>query len=130
MQTLLSKGRDPQQDPFAFGGLLESFVVNQIVPAAQWSRTHPDCFYWRESGAKPKEVDLVLAHRGQLVCIEVKSASTVTREDFKGLAALARDPRFHRGYLVYTGSTIMRWPGNLWALPVSALWHPAAFERE
>ncbi|MBW3079076.1 hypothetical protein KIH76_07590, partial [Bifidobacterium sp. 81T8] len=49
------------------------------------------------------------------------------RNDFKGLAELAKDPRFHRGYLIYTGNTIMKWTGNLWALPVTALWDPTAF---
>ncbi|WP_236632778.1 ATP-binding protein [Bifidobacterium xylocopae] len=127
VQTLLGKGRDPLTDPVAFGGILESFVVNQIVPAVQWSHTHPDCFYWREGGAKPKEVDLVMLRRDQLVGVEVKSAAIVTRDDLRGLAALSKDPRFRRGYIVYTGTQIMRWPNNLWALPVSALWRDGAF---
>lgn len=127
VQTLLAKGKDPLMDSVAFGGLLESFVVNQIVPAVQWSQTHPDCFYWREPGTHPKEVDLVLERRERLVGIEVKSSSRISREDFKGLTELAKDPRFHRGYLIYTGSTIMQWPNNLWALPVTALWDSAAF---
>lgn len=127
VQTLLAKGRDPMSSPVDYGNLLESFVVNQIIPDVQWSRTHPDCFYWREPGNRPKEVDLVMSRRNRLVGVEVKSASKVTREDFRGLVELAKDERFHRGYLVYTGSRIMRWPGDLWALPVAALWTPGAF---
>ncbi|KFI53756.1 ATP-binding protein [Bifidobacterium biavatii] len=127
VQTLLSKGKDPLIDPVTYGGILESFVVNQIVPAVQWSHTHPDCFYWREPGHSPKEVDLVMERRNRLVGIEVKASSKINRDDFKGLAQLSNDPRFHRGYLIYTGSTIMKWPGNLWALPVTALWEPNAF---
>ncbi|MBT1162995.1 AAA family ATPase [Bifidobacterium sp. SO1] len=127
VQTLLSKGKDPLTDPVIYGGLLESFVANQIVPAVQWSTTHPDCFYWREPGSSPKEVDLVMQRRNRLVGIEVKSSAKVNRDDFKGLAELAKDPRFHRGYLIYTGNTIMKWPGNLWVLPVTALWDPTAF---
>lgn len=126
-QTMLAKGRNPMVSPVDYGNMLESFVVNQIVPDAQWSRTHPDCFYWREAGSRPKEVDLVMSRRNRLVGVEVKSSAKITREDFRGLAELAKDARFHRGYLVYTGSRIMRWPGNLWALPVSALWTRAAF---
>jgi hypothetical protein len=53
--------------PVAHGNLLESFIINQVVPAVQWSQTHPDCFYWREPGNHPKEVDLVMARRQQLV---------------------------------------------------------------
>ncbi|MCI1634775.1 ATP-binding protein [Bifidobacterium sp.] len=129
VQTMLSKGTDPLMSPVAYGNLLESFVINQIVPAIQWSQTHPDCFYWREPGNHPKEVDLVIARRQQLVGVEVKSSSTIKRDDFKGLAELAKDSRFLRGYLVYTGSKIMRWADNLWVLPVSALWNSAAFTR-
>ena len=127
VQTMLAKGRDPMTSPVDYGNLLESFVVNQIVPSVQWSHTHPDCFYWREPGSHPKEVDLVMSRRDRLVGVEVKSSSRVTREDFRGLSELAKDPRFHRGYLVYTGSRVMRWPGGFWALPVTALWEPDAF---
>ena len=129
VQTMLARGRDPMVSPADYGNLLESFVVNQIVPAVQWSHTHPDCFYWREPGSHPKEVDLVMSRRDRLVGVEVKSSSKVTREDFRGLAELARDPRFHRGYLVYTGSRVMKWPNGLWALPVTALWKREAFAR-
>ncbi len=127
VQTMLSKGRDPMVNPVDYGNLLESFVVNQILPSVQWSRIHPDCFYWREPGSGPKEVDLVMVSRDRIVGVEVKSSSRVTREDFKGLAALANDQRFYRGYLVYTGGRVMKWPGNLWALPVAALWNTGAF---
>ena len=127
VQTMLSKGEDPMKDAVAYGNTLESFVVNQIVPAVQWSRVHPDCFYWRQAGSAPKEVDLVMMSRNRLVGVEVKSAGSVSREDFKGLAALAEDARFERGYLVYTGSRVMKWSDRLWAIPVTALWSSAVF---
>lgn len=127
VQTMLSKGEDPRKNAVAYGNTLEAFVVNQIVPAVQWSRTHPDCFYWRQASSAPKEVDLVMMSRNRLVGVEVKSAGSVSREDFRGLAALAEDDRFDRGYLVYTGSRVMRWSSNLWAIPVGALCDPSAF---
>lgn len=129
MQTMLSKGMNPLISPVAYGSLFESFIINQIIPAVQWSQTHPDCFYWREPGNHPKEVDLVIARRQQLVGIEVKSSSIIKRDDFKGLSELIKDSHFMRGYLVYTGSKIMRWADNLCALAVSALWNSTAFIR-
>jgi predicted AAA+ superfamily ATPase len=72
-------------------------------------------------------VDLVMLRRNRLVGVEVKSSSTVKREDFAGLSQLAKDRRFFRGYLVYTGSRVLKYPNGLWALPVSALWEPGAF---
>ena len=129
VQIMRSKGRDPQTSPVDYGNLFESFVANQIVPAVQWSHTHPDCFHWREPGPSPKEVDLVMLRHSRLVGIEMKSSSRLAREDFRGLAALARDPRFVRGYVVYAGSRVMQWGENLWALPAAALWDTAAFIR-
>ena len=69
----------------------------------------------------------ITARRNRLVGVEVKSSSTVKREDFAGLSQLAKDRRFFRGYLVYTGSRVLKYPNGLWALPVSALWEPGAF---
>lgn len=127
VQTMISKGHDPLEDPVMYGNLLESFVVNQIMPAVQWSKMHPDCFYWRETGSNPKEVDLVLSFRGNLVGVEVKSSSMVNRNDFKGLVALAQKPEFKSGYVVYLGQKIMQWSNNLYAIPLSALWERSAF---
>lgn len=125
VQTLLTKGVDIKEQPVYFGNVLESFVVNQIIPAVQWSKTHPSCFYYREPGNQPKEVDLVLLHRNSIIGIEVKSASRITKQDFRGLQALSKDPRFKQGYVVYCGNRVLQWDEHLWALPLQALWNTA-----
>ncbi|MYD87171.1 MAG: DUF4143 domain-containing protein, partial [Acidobacteria bacterium] len=80
-------------------------------------------FHFRtESGA---EVDLVLEDRaGRLVGVEVKSAATVRQQDFRGLETLARltGDRFARGVVLCTGTTVVPFGRNLFALPVSQLW--------
>ena len=126
-ELLSESGKDPLSEPALFGGIFESFVVNQLVAAAQWSRHLPDGFYWRELGSKPNEVDLVLVSGDELIGIEVKAASNVDASDFRGLRALSSDQRFKRGFVIYTGSTVIREAENLWALPVSALWEKGAF---
>lgn len=129
VEYLRMAGVDILDDSTAFGHVLESFVANQIVPAAQWSETKPDCFYWRDSGVKPREVDLVLLHNDKLVGIEVKASAKLRSDDFKGLDAMReKDSRFHRGYLVYTGSRLEKWSNGHWALPISALWDTRAFK--
>lgn len=110
------------------GSVLESYVVSQIVPEAQWSSRFPDAFYWRQAGKHPKEVDLVLLNNNELIGIEVKAASNVRPADFDGLNALSEDPRFIRGFLVYTGKKIIRHRDNIWAIPLEALWDNDAFE--
>ncbi len=56
--------------------------------------------------------------------IEVKAASTVRSDDFKGLRALGADlgERFHRGVVLYTGSECIPFGSELYALPMQTLW--------
>lgn len=126
-EMLAESGKDPLRDPVLFGGVFESFVVNQIVSAIPWSAKLPDPFYWRETGKHPKEVDLVLVSENEMVGIEVKASSNISGSDFNGLKALMSDDRFTRGFVFYTGDKVIRNGENLWALPVTALWEREAF---
>lgn len=65
---------------------------------------------------------------GALVGLEVKASGTVGAGDFRGLRALAAPPgaRFRRGLVLYTGERVVPFAENLFALPLSALWHPAS----
>jgi len=62
--------------------------------------------------------------RGRLVGIEVKSTSSPSGRDFKGLRAFAQTvgERFHRGILLHTGTSTAPMGEGLWALSVDALW--------
>lgn len=129
-ELLAESGKDPLTDPVLFGSLLESFTVNQIVASRQWSYHLPDAFYWRETGSRPKEVDLVLVSDGELIGVEVKASSQVTSSDFNGLKALSSDSRFRRGFVFYGGETVVQESENLWALPMAALWDERAFSAQ
>jgi len=111
------------QDRTLFGGLLESFVAMEITKQTGWSAAAPALYHFRTH--EGDEVDLVLERRsGALVGIEVKSATTVTGADFKGLRALAHAAgrRFHRGVVLYTGTEVVPFGPRLHAVPVEALW--------
>lgn len=72
-----------------------------------------------------QEVDiLVETLAGDLVGIEVKSASTVGAGDFRGLRLLEEvaGTSFRMGVVLYMGKETIPFGKNLWALPVSALW--------
>lgn len=126
-EALRATGKDPRLDQIVFGELFESYVVNQIVAAAEWSKEITNLFYWREPSNNPKEVDLVLQQNNELVGIEVKSSEKVTSGDFSGLRALARSKKLKRGFVIYCGSQIHKEDDNLWALPASSLWTPNSF---
>lgn len=111
------------QDRTLLGGLLESFVAMEITKQTDWSAAAPALYHFRTH--EGDEVDLVLERRsGALVGIEVKSATTVTSADFKGLRALAHAAgrRFHRGVVLYTGTEVVPFGPRLHAVPIEALW--------
>jgi uncharacterized protein len=61
----------------------------------------------------------------KVVGIEVKAASTVRAEDFRGLRHLAERlaEDFVVGIVLYTGDQTLSFGPKLRAMPISALWH-------
>lgn len=116
-----------EDDPMRFGWLFESFVVNQLTAAAQWSENQPAPFYWRDSTNNPKEVDLVFVNGKRRIGIEVKSAETVKMSDFTGLTALDKAKEIEHGFVVYRGESFIRFSDKMWAIPVTAFWEEGAF---
>jgi predicted AAA+ superfamily ATPase len=110
-----------------FGPLLESFVLSELARQLTWSEQPTDLYHYRDHSRF--EVDAVLENRrGQVVGIEVKAASTVGPDDFRGLRRLADrlDDDFVAGIVLYTGSSTLPFGDRLRAMPVSALWQVPA----
>lgn len=111
------------QDRTLFGHILENFVAMEVVKQLSWSRGHFDLFHFRTTAGQ--EVDLVLENRaGELVGIEVKASAKVDGKDFGGLRLLEElcPQRFQRGFVFYTGETIVPFGRNLHAVPIANLW--------
>jgi len=106
-----------------FGPVLENFVITELRKAATWSRVNPSLFHYRtHTGA---EVDLVLEGRGgRIIGIEIKSSSSISTDDLKGLKHLqeATGERFHRGVLLYGGTESVPLGRGLLALPIPSIW--------
>lgn len=107
----------------ALGGLVETLVHSELTKLIAMSGMRVSVRYFRDRNGR--EVDLVLERRnGQLVGIEVKASSTVTRTDFRHLAWL-RDrlgDRFAGGYVLSLGRESGSFGDRLAALPLSAMW--------
>ena len=112
-----------RRDRTLLGHVLENFVAMELIKQLGWSERRCRLFHFRtESGT---EVDLVLEDRaGRLVGVEVKSAASVRQQDFRGLETLARlaGDRFVRGVVLCTGTAVVPFGRNLFALPISQLW--------
>ena len=73
-------------------------------------------------------MDIVLEDSaGHLVGIEVKASATLRAGDVRGLQSLASaaGKRSIRGVVLYTGTEVVPFAGNLHGMPVSFLWAKA-----
>jgi hypothetical protein len=108
------------------GPLLEGFVLMELARQLPWSERRIELFHYR---TKDKvEVDAVLESRqGQIVGVEVKAASTVRTDDFRGLRHLAEraGDSFVAGVVLYTGTQTLPFGPRLRAMPIAALWEVA-----
>lgn len=105
------------------GKVIENFIVTELMKQIGWSKIRPSLFHFRT--AEGKEVDIILESRaGKLVGIEIKSSNKLTQHDFKGLKFLQeRSPeKFVKGIVLYTGSEVVPFGNNLFALPINCLW--------
>jgi predicted AAA+ superfamily ATPase len=105
------------------GPLLENFVAVELWKQLGWSETRAELFHFRSHTGH--EVDLVLeSDDGRIVGVEVKAASTLRSEDFRGLAALREIAarRFHRGIVLYTGREALPFGDGVWGVPMTAVW--------
>ncbi|MDD5534115.1 MAG: ATP-binding protein, partial [Syntrophales bacterium] len=110
-------------DPGSAGSLFENFIVSEICKQATWSNAKIRCFHFRSHLGH--EVDLVLEDAsGKIYGIEIKLAAAVTAKHFSGLKVLKTiaGGNFISGAVVYTGSQVVPFGRDLYAVPVSALW--------
>jgi uncharacterized protein len=108
-----------------FGGLVETFVVNELAAQSEWGKPGISLRHWRDTTRK-LEVDAVLVDDATegLVGIEVKASADVTGDDLRGLRHfLASVSGAQRGVIFYSGERPLQVDDNIWALPISAMWH-------
>ncbi|OIN82572.1 ATP-binding protein [Mycobacterium malmoense] len=106
-----------------FGPLLEGFVLMELARQLTWCEEEVALFHYRTRDQV--EVDAVLENRrGDVVGIEVKAASTVGPNDFRGLRHLAQriGDDFRAGIVMHTGPQTLSFGPKMLAVPVSALW--------
>ena len=95
----------------------------ELARQLTWSSVRAELFHYRTKDGV--EVDAVLEdRRGAVIAIQVKAASTVRAEDFRGLNHLSDRLKddFLAGIVLYTGPETLPFGPKLRAAPVSALW--------
>lgn len=117
----LQKDRAPERT--AWGPLLESFVVSEVLKLTSWSDRRLRISHFRTK--EQDEVDLVIEdRRGRVIGIEVKASATVRAQDLRGLRQLqaAVGDKFVHGLVLHDHDRITPFDEKLHAAPVSLLW--------
>ena len=111
-----------EDNPDKLGPIVENFVMTELQKQIQWSSNFPKLYYYRTTNGR--EVDFVLEkNSGEIVGIEVKSKSSVSKKDFVGLVDLSETAGkdFLRGIVIYLGEHIIPFGKNLFAVPINTL---------
>ncbi len=110
------------RDDQVTGKVLENFVVTELLKHADWAETNTRAYHYRQRAG---EIDLVLENRtGEIVAVEVKAASSVSRADLRPMEKLraATGARFQAGVVLCAGPRTTPLGDRLWAMPISGLW--------
>lgn len=114
-------------DRSAFGPLLESFVVSELLKLASWSGGDLQLLSYRDRDQQ--EVDVVIENgSAQVVGLEVKAKASIQARDLAGLRRLATlaEDRFLAGLVLYDGTETLPLGPSLWAVPIATLWRDGA----
>ena len=98
-------------------------LAMELMKQITWSDTRPTLHHYRDVSGN--EVDFVFeSPDGRIVGIEIRCASDIGKNDYRGLEDLASavGKDFVRGVILYTGSQRLSFGKNLLALPMATLW--------
>lgn len=117
---------DPERiitDALMWGRILENFVLMEMLKQTSWSDLILSLYHYRT--ASGQEIDFIIERSdGKLIAVEVKATSKIESKDFNHIKAFEDETKdkFLRGILFYTGSEIIPFSKNLFAMPISSLW--------
>ena len=112
------------RDGDLLGRLIDTFVVSQLRPEAEFSPLRPRLYHLREKDGR-HEIDLLAELAGgDLLAFEIKATATPDIGDARHLAWL-RDrlgQRFLAGAVLHTGPRPFSLGERIFALPICSLW--------
>ena len=104
-----------------WGGLLEAFVYQQMLPQCDLMTPRPRIYHWRTR--TNQEVDFVLEQGRSLAAVEVKAGSHVGYDDIQGLQAFHQaHPSMRTGVVLHAGHRTEQLAERIFAVPISVLW--------
>lgn len=111
-------------DADRYGKLIETFVFNELKAQIDLSY---DYTLYQYRDRENREIDFIIEDsQGNMVGVEVKGGSRVSKDDFKYLKwfkeNLAKDKKFI-GIILYSGENTLSFGEDLLAVPTASLWY-------
>lgn len=111
-------------DAAASGLLIETFVFTQLAALIDAQSQPYQLSHYRDKDKR--EIDFIIENRdGDIVGIEVKAGSSVSKDSFKHLLWFKNkfaNTKSFKGIVLYTGEHALSFGEGFWALPISSLW--------
>ncbi len=107
------------------GNLVETFVYSELIKHQSYSDENVEIYHYRDQ--QSREVDFVIeSSAGDIVALEIKSGSSIKKEQFKGILALAKTikKKNFKGIVLYGGDKILPFKleeYQFWAIPLRVL---------
>lgn len=124
LRRLVPESFDADAQPATLGGMLESFIVNEILRALPFQNEDIAAYHWRSRDGQ--EIDLILEGATGLAGIEIKASSGVDESDFRHLDRFAHSGpgkgRRMTKIVFYLGERSLSFGPRRVALPVGCLW--------
>ncbi|MDF1827324.1 MAG: ATP-binding protein [Legionellaceae bacterium] len=111
------------EHPELYGALLETFIFNELKKQASFSGERLRFSHYRDKDQL--EVDILIENGfDEIIAIEIKAASTITRKDLLGLKKLKEvaKGKFKIGIILYDGDHTTSFGDKLFAVPLASLW--------
>ena len=114
-----------KNDPSQMGHIFENFIAVEIIKSIS---PLPDKYYvshFNPVRGDGKETDFIIEKdNGETIAIEVKLDSSLDEKDFKNLETCKNiiGAKFKKGFVLYTGTDLVPFGENFWAVPVNFLW--------
>jgi predicted AAA+ superfamily ATPase len=111
-------------NPTALGSIMESFIFNEIQRSLPFQEKEFKLYHWRNRDKR--EIDILADADTHLVGIEVKTAATVSNNDFRHMKWFAKEgpgkSRTMTSVIFYLGEHKLSFGDRCFALPVSTMW--------
>ncbi len=106
------------------GKLVETFAYNELAAQVDLSEDEYSLYHYRDR--EQREIDFIIERDdGALLGVEIKSAATAKKEDFKHLRWFKDNIAGERpfiGIVLYAGEHTGSFGDNLWVVPFGAMW--------